>query len=725
MAIFAPWLAPYDPHFLAPDEDFFALSRFNVTFGPGTAYYPPVVGPTRPTYTTPGGGIWTIVADRSGVIHMILATEPISNETPIRAGNTSYTIDIHNVRLPSGLLAKPPLSSVAYVVPALSGASTGEYITNGALAFVANSTFLLYDPFSNRTMYAFDLGFVPNWFVEDPLSAGQMYGIPQEFQECIGVVCIKFTYRYFAVGAANRTLVLRVNFRWPQDTTPVSGKVLIDRNVTLDRPALIYDNNNFLREASSGIFFPVNGTQLNVFDLDGIYRKTLNLTFGGSAASLTTPLVPSRALELPVLFASVRSTSTGSGAVLYLNSTNISRGDISVERTFALPSPSMSVDTVTDNAPESGSIRVYVAANIYESGRAVRAKAFRLDGNATIDSILQADLPEPVHDLYYVFEASRLYMLGNSGAIYSATTVSQGGIRSGLVVFSPADAARMYIRLVGGFQGSIYAVSHLGASSVYGLSFEPATGRVGYYQFIGNTLAPLPPGTYPSGNHYWLGTDNIGQDVLSWTIFGARVAFLVGVLAALSAVLVGTLVGLVAGFHGKIVDTLLMRTADIVLVLPGLPVVIILTTVLGQNVLWIVVVIAILAWPGIARVIRAQTLSLRERPFVDAARVSGASNLRIMFLHIAPNILPFTFLYMTLLVAGAILTEAALSFIGLGDAKAISWGQMLNTLNSSGSTTTAWWWLLPPGLAITILSMGFYFVGRAVDEIVNPRLRER
>ncbi|HKW42935.1 MAG TPA: ABC transporter permease, partial [Thermoplasmata archaeon] len=251
------------------------------------------------------------------------------------------------------------------------------------------------------------------------------------------------------------------------------------------------------------------------------------------------------------------------------------------------------------------------------------------------------------------------------------------------------------------------------------------TGTLGVYQFLGNTLAPLPPGVYPSGIHYWLGTDNIGQDILTWTIYGARIALLVGVLAALSSVLVGTLVGLVAGFYGKLVDTLLMRTADIVLVLPSLPIVIILTTVLGQNVLWIVVVIAILAWPGIARVIRAQTLSLRERPFVDAARISGASNLRIMFFHIAPNILPFTFLYMTLLVAGAILTEAALSFIGLGDAKAISWGQMLNTLSSSGSTTTAWWWLLPPGLAITILSMGFYFVGRAVDEIVNPRLRER
>jgi peptide/nickel transport system permease protein len=139
----------------------------------------------------------------------------------------------------------------------------------------------------------------------------------------------------------------------------------------------------------------------------------------------------------------------------------------------------------------------------------------------------------------------------------------------------------------------------------------------------------------------------------------------------------------------------------------------------------IVIILALFGWPGITRVVRAQTLSLKERSFVDAARVSGSSDTKIMLKHIAPNVLPFTFLYMTLFVAGAILTEAALSYLALGDPKTISWGNMLSTIQTSGSSLIAPWWLLPPGLAITLLSLGFYLVGRGVDEIINPRLRRR
>jgi len=724
MAVFAPWLAPYDPHYLAPDEDFFDLRIFNMTVEPSSESYEPVVGPTLPTYVVHDGAMYVILAERSGIITILRGREPRGDESPFDRGNWSRRLDI---RVDFGVPLEPPLSNVVWFAPGVNAlGGLGNFVENGAIAFVANTTFVVYNPFANQTLLARDIGFLPEWVVQDPLSAGQMYDIPTQTRRCFGAVCLNVgPYRYVAFGAENQTKVLRVKYLNSDDLPITDVLEILNLNVTLDERPLLYHNRLF--PDSSGIFLPMNGTQVDVYDLLGNHRTTLNLTVGGETARLTTRVVASRASTGLLLFAPVEFLGNGTGGILYVSPTNVTNGDVTIQRTFFLPSPDMRIDVPPDNNAEgiAGSIIVYTVANVYEGGVPVRAQGFKLTPNATINPILAAEIDEPVTDLYYVFEASRMYALGVSGAIYGATTVSEGGIRAGLTIFLEGNSSRTWIQYIGGFLGTTYGKPALSAQSVYGLALEPTTGNLTIYQFVGNTLAPLPPGTYPSGNTYLFGTDNVGQDVLSWLIWGSRIALLVGVLAALSAVLIGTLVGLVAGYYGRLTDTLLMRSADITLVLPALPIILILTAILGQSVLWIVVIIAVLSWPGIARVIRAQTLSLRERPFVDAARISGASNLRIMFVHLAPNVLPFTFLYMTLLVAGAIILEAAISFLGLGDAKAISWGQMLNTLSSSGSTTTAWWWLIPPGLAITMLSMGFYFVGRAVDEIVNPRLRER
>lgn len=255
-------------------------------------------------------------------------------------------------------------------------------------------------------------------------------------------------------------------------------------------------------------------------------------------------------------------------------------------------------------------------------------------------------------------------------------------------------------------------------------------------------LAPLPPlidemyhplvgvdpeisYSVPPSLRHPMGTDFMGRDLLSQFLSGAQVAFTVGITAAVMSVLIGTAIGLISGYYGRAVDTLLMRLADIVLVLPGLPFIIVIAAAVGKLSIWIIVfLIAVLGWPGIARVIRAQTLSLRERPFVEAARVAGASNMRIIFHHIAPNVLPFTFLYAALGVSGAILTEAALSFLGLGDPGVVSWGMMLQWAFTTGHTFRAPYWILPPGLGISLLSLSFYLIGRAMDEIINPRLRE-
>jgi peptide/nickel transport system permease protein len=252
---------------------------------------------------------------------------------------------------------------------------------------------------------------------------------------------------------------------------------------------------------------------------------------------------------------------------------------------------------------------------------------------------------------------------------------------------------------------------------------EPSWAREYETDNLQDCGAPRCPG-YPSGNTYILGLDAWGRDIFAQLVWGSRIALLVGFLAAFFTVLIGTIIGLVAGYLGGRVDSVLMRFTDVILVIPGLPLIIILAAVLGASIWNIILIIALIGWPGIARIIRAEVLSLKERPFVESARVTGASSTRIMFRHIAPNVMPLAFLFATFAVSGAILTEAALSFIGLGDVDTMSWGIMLFYVQQSDALR-AWWWLLPPGLAITLLSLAFFLVGRAFDEIVNPRLRRR
>lgn len=228
----------------------------------------------------------------------------------------------------------------------------------------------------------------------------------------------------------------------------------------------------------------------------------------------------------------------------------------------------------------------------------------------------------------------------------------------------------------------------------------------------------------PSARH-WFGTDFMGRDIFSQVLTGARVAFLIGVSAAFMAVAIGTMVGMVAGYFGGTVDALLMRLADIVMVLPGLLVILILSSVVGQLSIWnLVVIVALLKWAGVSRVIRSQTLSLKVRPYIEAAKVAGASHARVLMKHVLPNVLPLSFLYMTFGVTSAILIEAALSFLGFGDPSTVSWGMMLQWVWKTGHMFRAPYWLLPPGICISLITLSFYLIGRAMDEVLNPRLRK-
>lgn len=223
-----------------------------------------------------------------------------------------------------------------------------------------------------------------------------------------------------------------------------------------------------------------------------------------------------------------------------------------------------------------------------------------------------------------------------------------------------------------------------------------------------------------------LGTDYLGWDIFTQVVHGARMSLLVGLIAALVGTSIGIIVGLISGYVGGIVDEISMRIVDVLLCLPLLPLLLALIYLYGRNVFYIVLFIALFGWQGLSRLIRSQVLSLRETAFIESAKASGASSFYIMFKHLFPNILPVAFASMVLAVPGAILFEAALSFLNFGDPRVPTWGKMLNyAYQFGGFTRLAWWWILPPGLCIIGICLAFVFMGHAFDEVVNPRLRRR
>jgi peptide/nickel transport system permease protein len=227
----------------------------------------------------------------------------------------------------------------------------------------------------------------------------------------------------------------------------------------------------------------------------------------------------------------------------------------------------------------------------------------------------------------------------------------------------------------------------------------------------------------PSAKH-WLGTDDLGRDVWSQIIFGSRVSLAIGLITAFVTVVTGTLIGLIAGYYGGLIEEVLVRIIDFFMMLPVLPLMIILAAVLGPNLWNIILVISVVSWPTTARVVRSQVLSIKERPFVEAARCIGAGNVRLMFGEIMPNVLPLMFAQAVLMITYAIYDEAILAFLGLGDPTRISWGSMLHFAFESGVMARSPWWIGPPIVSIIILIVGFSLLGTAVTDVLTPQYKE-
>lgn len=222
------------------------------------------------------------------------------------------------------------------------------------------------------------------------------------------------------------------------------------------------------------------------------------------------------------------------------------------------------------------------------------------------------------------------------------------------------------------------------------------------------------------------GTDNLGRSILALTVWGSRISLAVGMLATLISMVIGSVVGLVAGYFGRWPETVLMRLTDWFLVIPFLPLAIVLASILGQSMFVIILVIGVTSWPSTARIVRAQVLSVKTRPYVERAQALGAGSWHLVTRHILPNVGPLILANTILTVAIAILSETTLAFLGLGDPLTISWGRILEfAFNAGAAGSGQWWWLLPPGLAIVMVVLAFTMCGFALDEIVNPRLRQR
>ncbi|MEU0242587.1 ABC transporter permease [Nocardiopsis sp. NPDC006198] len=248
------------------------------------------------------------------------------------------------------------------------------------------------------------------------------------------------------------------------------------------------------------------------------------------------------------------------------------------------------------------------------------------------------------------------------------------------------------------------------------------------------TVTGAPGAAYePPSAEFPLGTDNFGRSVLDLIIWGSRVSLTVGFLATVVSVVLGTLVGVTAGHFGasggpagRVVSSVLMRVTDWFLVLPTLVLAVALAAVLPRGTGTIIVAIGLTVWPATARLVRAQTLAVEARPFVERARALGGGHTHVMAWHVLPNVMPVVLAQTTLLVATSIIAESTLAFLGVGDPTTISWGGILEAARTAGAISSGiWWYMIPPGLAIAAVALSFTLCGRALESVINPRLREQ
>lgn len=241
-----------------------------------------------------------------------------------------------------------------------------------------------------------------------------------------------------------------------------------------------------------------------------------------------------------------------------------------------------------------------------------------------------------------------------------------------------------------------------------------------------NVSTPVGLPFEPPSGSFLLGTDDFGRSIVDLLIYGSRISLLVGFAASVVTMLVGTVVGITGGYFGGKIDVLMNAFTNWFLVIPWIALAIVLTAILGPSLFNIILVIGLTSWAGTARLVRADTLSVKERPYVERARALGAGDWHLVTRHVLPNVMPVIFANTVLTVALSILSETTLSLLGLGDPTKVSWGGIINDAFETGALSAGyWWWVIPPGVCICLVTLAFTMCGYALDEVLNPRIRER
>ncbi|WP_440008752.1 ABC transporter permease [Halomicrococcus sp. SG-WS-1] len=256
-----------------------------------------------------------------------------------------------------------------------------------------------------------------------------------------------------------------------------------------------------------------------------------------------------------------------------------------------------------------------------------------------------------------------------------------------------------------------------------------APHRTEWQAYIGYTNGYMPsdavlPHPPAFGDPFFapLGTNEAGQGVFTLIVYATKDALYIGFAAGLLSSLVGVPLGLISGFYGDTwIDEAIQRIVDVMYGMPFLPFLIVLVAIRGISTTNIILGIAITSWLNNCILIRGETLSLKERAYVESAQVAGASDTRIVFRHIMPNVVPLAFVYLAQDAAAAIIAQASLAYLGLADFTKISWGTMIESVKAHNMIYSAPWWLIPPGLAITALAAAFYFIGFSIEDVVNPQ----
>jgi peptide/nickel transport system permease protein len=254
--------------------------------------------------------------------------------------------------------------------------------------------------------------------------------------------------------------------------------------------------------------------------------------------------------------------------------------------------------------------------------------------------------------------------------------------------------------------------------------FFVAVALIGPLLMEGDPKEKVGPVFDPPSREYPLGTDGGGASMLALLVDGARVSLLVGFAAALISAVIGGTVGIASGFFGGKTDTALMRVTDYFLVIPDIPLMIVVAALFGRSLTNIIVIIGIIYWTFTARLLRAQTKTVKERVYVQRARALGAGNARLIFRHVLPQVTPLLIANTVLLIALAIFAETFITFLGLGDPSVISWGRLIeNAFTDDAIINEAWWAIIPPGVCVTLVVLACTLMGQAMEDALNPRLR--